>query len=114
MFGSGAGRQAVIARQSPTRSTTGKLHMSPIARIIAAGAALSAVAFAGVAAAQDYRLNPTYGAANLSAGFTPDPYVVNVQSGGSINASIAELVLPRLHRQRAGRSPELSALARTR
>lgn len=61
--------------------------MSPIARIIAAGAALSAVAFAGVAAAQDYRLNPTYGVANLSAGFTPDPYVVNVQSGGSINAS---------------------------
>jgi hypothetical protein len=61
--------------------------MSPIARIIAAGAALSAVAFAGVAAAQDYRLNPTYGTATLSAGFTPDPYVVNVQSGGSINAS---------------------------
>ena len=61
--------------------------MSPIARIIAAGAALSAVAFAGVATAQNYSLNPTYGVANLSAGFTPDPYVVNVQSGGSINAA---------------------------
>jgi hypothetical protein len=61
--------------------------MSPIARIIAAGAALSAVAFAGVATAQNVNLNPTYGTANLTAGFTPDPYVINVQSGGSIDAS---------------------------
>jgi hypothetical protein len=61
--------------------------MSPIARILAAGAALTAVAFAGVAAAQNVNLNPNYGTATLSAGFTPDPYVVNVQSGGSLNAS---------------------------
>lgn len=61
--------------------------MSPIARIIAAGAALAAIATAGVATAQNYSLNPTYGTANLNAGFSPDPYVVNVQSGGSINAS---------------------------
>jgi hypothetical protein len=61
--------------------------MSPIVRILAAGAALAAVATAGVAAAQNYGLNPTYGTASLNAGFTPDPYVVNVQSGGSINAN---------------------------
>ncbi|GAM98742.1 hypothetical protein U91I_02377 [alpha proteobacterium U9-1i] len=60
--------------------------MSPIARIIAATAALAAIATAGVAVAQNYSLNPTYGTANLTAGFTPDPYVVNVQSGGSVNA----------------------------
>jgi hypothetical protein len=60
--------------------------MSPIARILVASAAIAA-AFAGAASAQDYSQNPTYGTANLSTGFTPDPYVVNVQSGGSINAA---------------------------
>jgi hypothetical protein len=61
--------------------------MSPIARIVAAAAAFATVASAGIAAAQNYGLNPTYGTAALNAGFTPDPYVVNVQSGGSINAT---------------------------
>lgn len=61
--------------------------MSPIARFLAAGAALAALATTGIATAQDYNQNPTYGTANLAAGFTPDPYVVNVQSGGSINAN---------------------------
>jgi hypothetical protein len=60
--------------------------MSPIARILAAGAAVLAVA-ASSAVAQNYNLNPTYGTAALNAGFTPDPYVVNVQSGGNIDAS---------------------------
>lgn len=63
--------------------------MSPFVRILAATAALAAVASAGIAAAQNYSLNPTYGTATLNAGFTPDPYVVNLQSGGSINASTA-------------------------
>jgi hypothetical protein len=61
--------------------------MSPIARIFAAGAALAAIATAGVAVAQNYSLNPAYGTVNLSAGFTPDPYVVNVLSGGRNDAS---------------------------
>jgi hypothetical protein len=61
--------------------------MSPIARIFAAGAALAAVAAAGVATAQNYNLNPAYGTVNLTAGFTPDPYVVNVASGGRNDAS---------------------------
>lgn len=59
--------------------------MSPIARILAASAVLVAVV-AGTAVAQDFSLNPTYGTLNLTAGFTPDPQVVAVQSGGSINA----------------------------
>lgn len=61
--------------------------MSPIARMFAAGAALAAVATAGVAAAQNYSLNPAYGTVNLTAGFTPDPHVVNVASGGRNDAS---------------------------
>lgn len=60
--------------------------MSPIARTLAAGAALAAIATAGVAVAQNYSLNPTYGTLNLSAGFQPDPQVVSVQSGGNVNA----------------------------
>ncbi len=60
--------------------------MTPIARILAAGAALVALSASG-AVAQNYNLNPTYGTAALSGGFTPDPYVVNLQSGGNINAS---------------------------
>lgn len=55
--------------------------------MFAAGAALAAVATAGVAAAQNYSLNPAYGTVNLTAGFTPDPYVVNVLSGGRNDAS---------------------------
>jgi hypothetical protein len=61
--------------------------MSPIARILAATAAVATLAAAGIATAQNYSLNPTYGTASLNAGFTPDPYVVNVQSGGSRDAS---------------------------
>ena len=60
--------------------------MSPIARLLVAAAAIS-TAFAGAASAQDYRQNPTYGAVSLSSGFTPDPYAVNLQSGGSIDSS---------------------------
>jgi len=59
--------------------------MTPIARTLAAAAALVALA-GGVAVAQNYGLNPTYGTLNLSAGFRPDPQVVSLQSGGNINA----------------------------
>lgn len=61
--------------------------MSPIARILAATAAVATLAAAGIATAQNYSLNPTYGTASLNAGFSPDPYVVTVQSGGSRDAS---------------------------
>jgi hypothetical protein len=61
--------------------------MSPITRTFAAVAALASIAAAGVAAAQDWRLPPTYGTVTLSAGFLPDPHVTNLQSGGSIDAA---------------------------
>lgn len=60
--------------------------MSPIARFVAAGVALAAVATAGIAAAQDFNADPNYGTINLTAGFTPDPQVIQLQSGGNINA----------------------------
>ncbi len=53
-------------------------------RFIIFGAALAAAC--GAAQAQDYSLDPTYGEANLSAGFTPDPYTVQVTSSGSRDA----------------------------
>lgn len=43
--------------------------------------------FTGVALAQDYSQPPTYGSVTLSSGFSPDPYTVNLQSGGSIDAA---------------------------
>lgn len=53
---------------------------------IAAGALVAGL-FTGVALAQDYNQPPSYGSVSLSAGFTPDPYTVNLQSGGAIDAS---------------------------
>ncbi len=35
----------------------------------------------------DYTANGNYGEANLSAGFTPDPYSVGMTSGGNVNVS---------------------------
>lgn len=39
------------------------------------------------ATAQDYRQRPTYGAATLRTGFTPDPHVRQIQSGGPVDAA---------------------------
>jgi hypothetical protein len=60
--------------------------MMPIARMLAAGAALLAMT-ASAAVAQNYSLNPTYGTVALNGNFSPDPYVVNLQSGGNVNAA---------------------------
>lgn len=49
-------------------------------------AAFAASALAGAASAQNFSLNPAYGTVNLSGGFTPDPYIVNLQAGGNISA----------------------------
>jgi len=42
---------------------------------------------AGPASAQDTGADPSYGTINLNAGFTPDPYKVNVSSGGNTDAA---------------------------
>lgn len=49
-------------------------------------AALAAMAVVAPASAQDWNLNPTYGQVSLQPGFTPDPYNVQVTSGGNIRA----------------------------
>lgn len=46
-------------------------------------------AIAGPVAAQNTGLNANFGSINLQSGFTPDPYRVNIQAGGNINASNA-------------------------
>lgn len=53
--------------------------------VFAAGVALAA-ALAGPALAQDFNANPNYGTLNLTTGFSPDPQVVNLQSGGNLDA----------------------------
>ena len=48
----------------------------------------TAVLMVGVpVAAQNASLRATYGSVGLTSGFTPDPYTVNLQAGGNINAS---------------------------
>lgn len=51
---------------------------------LAAGAAL--LAGGASASAQDVSLDPNFGTVRLRSGFTPDPRVVPVQSGGDIDA----------------------------
>lgn len=60
--------------------------MQSIVRLMAAAAVLATAGLAAPAVAQDMSQNPTYGTVNLRTGFTPDPNVVRVDSGGSINA----------------------------
>ena len=48
--------------------------------------AAATAAFTSAGWAQDYGQDPTYGSVSLSSGFTPDPYTVDLQSGGSIDA----------------------------
>lgn len=52
-----------------------------------AAAALSLLAVAAPAAAQNASQTATYGEIRLNAGFTPDPYTVNIAAGGSIDGS---------------------------
>ena len=52
---------------------------------------LTATALVGLIAAsaqaQNVSLSPTYGTISLNPGFSPDPYVVSLEAGGSIAAS---------------------------
>lgn len=48
-------------------------------------AALAALAVAP-SAAQNINAEPSYGTINLATGFTPDPQVIAIRSGGQINA----------------------------
>jgi len=52
---------------------------------LAASALLATAAVS--ATAQDFNATPNYGTLHLSTGFTPDPSVIRVQSGGSLDAA---------------------------
>lgn len=47
---------------------------------------------AGTSWAQDAQLTPGYGAISLSAGFAPDPHVVQMDAGGSISEPCGGLI----------------------
>ena len=49
--------------------------------------AAAAVALAAPASGQNFNAEPNYGTVDLVSGFTPDPYVVRLQSGGSIDTA---------------------------
>ncbi|MBX9803855.1 MAG: peptidase S1 [Caulobacteraceae bacterium] len=53
----------------------------------AAAAALAFLGLAAPAAAQNASLTANYGEISLSAGFTPDPYTVSIQAGGSVDGA---------------------------
>ena len=61
--------------------------MTKTAVAIAAAATLAFLGLAAPAAAQNASLTANYGEISLSAGFTPDPYTVNIQAGGSVDGS---------------------------
>ena len=86
MSASGQGRHSKSRAFEPDALNPWGYFMSPIARLIVASAAIAAT-FTGIASAQDYSLAPTYGTVALASGFSPDPYAVSVQSGGSIDSS---------------------------
>lgn len=50
-------------------------------------AATFCVATLGASQAQDFSRNPSFGTHNLQAGFAPDPYMMDVRAGGTIEAS---------------------------
>lgn len=49
--------------------------------------AAAALVVAGPVTAQNWRLQAISGSISLNAGFRPDPFVINMTAGGSINAN---------------------------
>ena len=57
-----------------------------LSTLVAGG--FAALALAAPAASQNWELPPTYGTAELTTGFQPDPHTVQLQAGGNIDASV--------------------------
>ncbi|MES1157283.1 MAG: peptidase S1 [Alphaproteobacteria bacterium] len=55
--------------------------------IAASAVVLLAALGGGVAAAQDWHQPATYGSVTLNTGFEPDPHLVTLQSGGTVDSS---------------------------
>ncbi|KLE35537.1 hypothetical protein [Aurantiacibacter luteus] len=56
-------------------------------KTLLAAVAMSALGLSAPAMAQDYSAEPNYGTFSIQPGFADDPRVINVQSGGSVDAS---------------------------
>lgn len=56
-------------------------------RFLASAIALTVVAMAAPALAQDYNGTPNFGEFRLSPGFTPDPALIYMRAGGDMSAS---------------------------
>ncbi len=57
-------------------------------RLLKAAASVALVAaLAGPSVAQDINGRPNYGSVNLRTGFARDPHIVNLRSGGNLDAS---------------------------
>lgn len=54
---------------------------------------LSVCLLALTAYTQNWRLQPHFGTVDLQSGFTPDPHVVNIVPGGSINLANAQSII---------------------
>jgi hypothetical protein len=61
--------------------------MSSFRSFALAASVLLSAAVPASASAQDFNATPNYGTIDLTTGFTPDPNVVSVQSGGTLDAS---------------------------
>lgn len=59
--------------------------MKSVVTTLAAVAALAISA--GAASAQNWQIAPNYGSLSLRAGFTPDPYNINLTAGGNLDVS---------------------------
>ena len=64
-----------------------KRARNPLRRWAALALGACALLLAGAAAAQDYRAEARYGSAELAAGFSPDPFAIDVRAGGLSEAA---------------------------
>lgn len=67
---------------SNTKNPTSGLHIIPVVTF-----SLVKTLVPIISTHLDYTANPKYGSANLSAGFSPDPYSAKMTVGGTVNVS---------------------------
>ncbi|MBI1257292.1 MAG: SH3 domain-containing protein [Chloroflexi bacterium] len=68
---------------APTSNGTPHLHFPPIAAVTL----IAPIQVVPVNPKLDYQASANYGEANLSNGFSPDPYSVGMTTGGNVNVS---------------------------
>lgn len=63
------------------------LKLSALSGLAVPALAVLALALAGPVAAQDFEAEPLSGTVRLSPGFMPDPHLVSLMAGGTVDAS---------------------------